>query len=396
MSTTLNAKQRIQSIDLLRGLIMLVMALDHTREFFHKGAMMYDATNMETTYPALFFTRWITHFCAPVFVFLSGLSAYLAGTRRTKGQLAGFLIKRGFWLIFVEVAIITLAFSLNPLYNAFALQVIWAIGVSMIILGILIWLPVRAIGVLGLVIIIGHDLLTNLKLPANTIEDVLMKIFFTARGTLFTLNPTHFVFDLYAVLPWTGVMMLGYLFGTLYKPDQQSAARKSFLMYTAIFLFAVFTLMRLLNGYGDPAPWAVQKDGVFTFMSFLNVSKYPPSLMYCCLTLSVGLLILALTENARGKISEVLKVYGSVPFFYYVLHFYLIRVLSVLLFFVQGYNTSQIITPNMPFLFLPPGMGVSLGTVYLIWLGIIFTLYFPCRWFSNYRKTHQQWWLSYL
>jgi uncharacterized membrane protein len=396
MTTSLATKQRIQSIDILRGIIMLVMALDHTRDFLHNAGAFGDPTNMQTTTPFLFFTRFVTHFCAPIFVFLSGVSVYLVSTRRTKGELSGFLIKRGLWLIIVEIVLMSLAFSLNPLYNSVALQVIWVIGVSMILLGLLSWLPVRVIGAIGILLIIGHDAINFVVAKPNTTEDVLLKLFFTARGAVFPLDSNHFVFDLYAILPWTGVMFLGYLFGTLYKSDRKAQSRKRFLSISSLSLFAVFIVLRFINGYGDPAPWAVQKNSIFTFMSFINISKYPPSLMYCCLTLSVGLLILALTENASGKLSAFFKTYGSVPFFYYVLHFYLIRLVSVMVFFLQGFKTSQIITPNDPFLFTPPGLGFNLGVVYLFWLGIILTLYYPCKWFSNYKKTHRQWWLSYL
>jgi uncharacterized membrane protein len=396
MNVAAPLKHRIQSIDILRGVIMLIMALDHVRDFFHLGGLTSDPTNMATTTPILFFTRWITHFCAPIFVFLSGVSIYLAGMRRTKSELSGFLIKRGIWLIFVEVILITFALTLNPLFNAFVLQVIWAIGVSMIIMGLLIWVPVRAIGLMGLLLIIGHDILTTLKLPPNSTQDVLMKIFFTARGTVFVLDKNHFVFDLYAVLPWTGVMMLGYFFGTLYRSDYKPASRKTFLLYSSAAILMIFVVLRFINAYGDPQPWVVQKNGVFTLMSFFNVSKYPPSLIFCCLTLSVGLFVLAVTENVSGKLAAFFKIYGSVPFFYYVLHFYLIRTLTVIVFFVQGFKTSQIVTPNVPFLFEPQGMGFNLAGVYLIWLAIILLLYFPCKWFSNYRKTHHQWWLSYL
>jgi uncharacterized membrane protein len=375
---------------------MLIMAIDHTREYFHLGAITSDPTNLATTTPIIFFTRWITHFCAPTFVFLSGLSAYLAGMRRTKGELSGFLIKRGLWLVFVEVAIITLALSLNPLYNGIALQVIWAIGVSMILLGLLVRLPSRVIGIIGILIIVGHDLLNNIKLAPNDTEDVLMKLFFTARGSLFFLDKTHVVFALYAVIPWTGVMLLGYAFGSLYQTKYRPVDRKVLLVYASLLLFLVFMALRLVNTYGDPAPWSAQKNGVFTFMSFINVSKYPPSLMYTLLTLSGALLVLALTKKSAGKLAEFFKVYGSVPFFYYVLHFYLIRILTVVIFFLQGFKTSQIITPNSPFLFTPPGFGFNLGIVYLLWLAIILSLYYPCKWFSNYKKTHKQWWLSYL
>ncbi|MDB5129775.1 heparan-alpha-glucosaminide N-acetyltransferase domain-containing protein [Mucilaginibacter sp.] len=396
MTVSLSTKQRVQSIDILRGVIMLIMAIDHTREYFHIGAITSDPTNLANTTPLLFFTRWITHFCAPTFVFLSGLSAYLAGTRRTKKELSGFLIKRGLWLIFVELAIITLALTLNPLYNGFALQVIWAIGVSMVILGLLVWLPLPVIGAIGLIIIVGHDWLNTIKLAPNGTEDVLMKIFFTARGTVFFLDKTHIVFALYAVIPWTGMMLLGYAFGSLYQTKYKPINRKVLLIYASALLFLVFLGLRLVNAYGDPAPWSAQKNGIFNLMSFLNVSKYPPSLLYSSLTLSVTLLVLALTEKSAGKLAGFFKVYGSVPFFYYVLHFYLIRALTIVVFFLQGFKTSQIVTPNNPFLFTPPGFGFSIGWVYIIWLAIILSLYYPCRWFSNYKKTHKQWWLSYL
>ncbi|GGH14178.1 DUF1624 domain-containing protein [Mucilaginibacter phyllosphaerae] len=396
MTANLSNKQRIQAIDILRGVIMLIMAIDHVREYFHTGAMMSDPTNLATTTPILFFTRWITHFCAPTFVFLSGLSAYLAGMRRTKKELSLFLIKRGLWLVFVEIAIISLALTLDPLYHGIALQVIWAIGISMLLLGLLIWLPLPAIAAIAILIIAGHDWLNTIKLPANGAGDVLMKLFFTSRGALFFLDKTHLVFALYAVIPWTGVMLLGYVFGALYQAKYRYIDRKVLLIYSSLFFFLVFLALRLTNFYGDPAPWSIQKTDVYSFLSFMNVSKYPPSLIYCCLTLSVAILVLALAETATGKLARFLQVYGSVPFFYYVLHFYLIRMLTVVVFFLQGFKTSQIVTPNMPFNFEPPGFGFSLGWVYLIWLAIILALYYPCKWFSNYKKTHKQWWLSYL
>ncbi|MFD0763748.1 DUF1624 domain-containing protein [Mucilaginibacter lutimaris] len=389
-------KQRIQSIDILRGIIMLIMALDHVREYFHISAITSDPTNLATTTPLLFFTRWVTHYCAPTFVFLSGLSAYLAGTRRTKSELSGFLIKRGLWLIFVELAVISLALTLDPLYHGFALQVIWAIGVSMVLLGLLVRLPLRLIGALGILIIVGHNLLDNISLAPNSPGDVLMKLFLTSRGALVFLDKTHIVFILYAVLPWAGVMFLGYAFGSIYQLKFTPPKRKTMLTYCSTLMFIAFVVLRLINVYGDQSPWAVNNSNVYTVMSFLNVSKYPPSLDYCLLTLSAALIILALTEEATGKLAAFFKVYGSVPFFYYVCHFYLIRTLSIVVFFLQGYNTSQIITPNVPFLFVPPGFGFSIGGVYLLWLAIILALYYPCKWFSKYKQTHAQWWLSYL
>ncbi len=389
-------KNRIRSIDILRGAIMLIMALDHVRDFFHLAGPFSDPTDMATTTPLLFFTRWITHFCAPTFVFLSGVSAFLAGIKRTKGQLSAFLIKRGLWLILVEVVILTFAFSLNPFYNFFVLQVLWAIGFSMVVLGIVVWAPLRVIAVIGALIFLGHDILDYLQLPKAGIDNVLLRLFFTAKGTVLPLGNNHFAFDLYALFPWAGVMMLGYVFGALYKPTFDPQKRKTILLYTGIGVIAFFLIFRFFNIYGDPAPWATQRNDVFTVLSFFNVSKYPPSLMYSCMTIGTSLIILSQIENIQNRFTSLLIVYGNVPFFYYILHFYLIRTFSIILFFASGYKTSQIVTPNAPFLFRPPTFGYNLGGVYLLWLIIIGILYFPCRWFSKYKKTHHQWWLSYL
>ncbi|HEY8782693.1 MAG TPA: heparan-alpha-glucosaminide N-acetyltransferase domain-containing protein [Mucilaginibacter sp.] len=391
-----SGKQRIESIDILRGVIMLIMALDHTRDFFHNAGAFSDPTNMATTTPLLFFTRWITHFCAPNFVFLSGMSAYLAGTRRTKSELSSFLIKRGLWLVLIEVVILTFAFTLDPFYNFVIFQVLWVIGWSMVILGLLVRAPLKVIAVIGALIFFGHDILDYLQLPKTGIESTLMKLLFVARGTVLPLNQSHFIFDLYALVPWTGVMLLGYVFGSIYTKAFDPLRRRKILLYTGISVLALFLVLRYFNIYGDPAPWAVQRNGTYTFMSFLNVSKYPPSLMYSCLTIGIGLIVLALVENIKTRLTDLFIIYGNVPFFYYVIHFYVLRAINIIVFFAQGYGTNQIIAPNKPFFFQPPNFGFNLGGVYLVWLFVIFILYFPCRWYSNYKKTHKRWWLSYL
>jgi uncharacterized membrane protein len=390
-------KYRIESIDILRGLIMLIMALDHTRDFFHFSGPKFEPTNLATTTPILFFTRWITHFCAPTFVFLSGVSAYLAGSKRTKGELSAFLIKRGLWLILVEVVVLSFAFTLDPLYNVIVLQVLWAIGFSMVILGLLVRAPLWVIGTLGALIFFGHDILDYDKsLPTSGLSFDFLKLFFTAEGTQIFLDKTHVIFDLYAVIPWVGVMLLGYVFGSMYKPSFDAQRRKKILRYTGIAVLALFFVFRITNLYGDPAPWAAQRNGATTVISFFNVSKYPPSLLYSFMTIGTSLIILSFTEKALYKITSIFIVYGNVPFFYYILHFYLLRLINVILFFAMGFKTSQIITPGQPFLFKPPAFGFPLGVVYLIWLFVIVTLYFPCRWYSKYKKTHYQWWLSYI
>jgi uncharacterized membrane protein len=391
-----SGKQRIHSIDILRGVIMLIMALDHTRDFFHNAGPFSDPTDMATTTPILFFTRWITHFCAPNFVFLSGISAYLAGTRRTKSELSSFLIKRGLWLIFVEVVILTFAFSLDPFYNAVLLQVLWVIGLSMIILALLVRAPLKVIAIIGALILFSHNILDYLQLPKTGVEATLLKLFFVARGSVLPINSNHFIFDLYAIIPWTGVMLLGYVLGSVYTKAFDPQKRKKILLYTGIAALALFVVLRCFNLYGDPNPWAVQRNSTYTFMSFLNVSKYPPSLLYCCLTIGVCLIVLSLAEHIQNKLTAIFIIYGNVPFFYYILHFYIIRAINIIVFFAQGYGTSQIVTPNAPFLFRPTHFGFNLAGVYVVWFIVIASLYLPCRWFSKYKKTHNQWWLSYL
>ena len=372
------------------------MALDHTRDFFHTAGAASDPTNMATTTPILFFTRWITHFCAPNFVFLSGISAYLAGTRRTKGELSAFLIKRGLWLVLIEVVILTFAFSLNPFYNFIILQVLWVIGLSMIILGLLVRAPLPVIGIIGALIFLGHDILDYLQLPKAGFEGNLLQLLFTAKGSIIFINKRHLILDLYALVPWTGVMLLGYVFGALYTSSFNPGRRRKILLYIGLTALLLFVILRYFNLYGDPNPWGIQRNGTYTFLSFLNVSKYPPSLLYSFMTIGSGMVVLSFIENIQNKLTSILIVYGNVPFFYYVLHFYLIRATNVVVFFAQGFGVGQIVDPNNPFLFSPPHFGFNLGGVYLVWLFVIITLYFPCRWFSNYKKTHKQWWLSYV
>lgn len=397
-SPSLVLKKRIESIDILRGIIMLIMAIDHTRDYFHIVHAHGDPINLTGITPIIFFTRWITRFCAPSFVFLSGISAYLAGLRRTKSELSIFLIKRGLWLIFVEVAIMSFAFTLNPGYNFLILQVLWAIGFSMVILGLLVRAPITVIGVIGGLIFFGHNLLDYLKFPdgATGIGYNLLRFFFTTHGTILPINQTHVIYDFYAAIPWTGLMLLGYVFGQLYDPSFDQQKRKKILLYAGLSALALFFILRLFNLYGEAVPWSVQRRGIFTVFSFFDTSKFPPSLLYFCMTIGPALIILALTENVQNKFTKIFVVYGSVPFFYYILHFYLIRIINIVLFYASGYTNSQIADPKSINLFGPKTFGYHLGVVYLIWLFVIIVLYFPCRWFSKYKKTHNQWWLSYL
>ncbi|MDB5010151.1 MAG: hypothetical protein JWQ06_940 [Mucilaginibacter sp.] len=398
MTTAPVTKYRIESIDLLRGLVMLIMAIDHVRDIFHAGHP--EPTDLSVTTPILFFTRWITHFCAPTFVFLSGVSAYLAGTRRTQNELSMFLIKRGLWLIAVELALITFAITLNPLYNFLILQVIWAIGGSMVILGLLVRLKasLTVIGVIGAIIFFGHNILDIVN-PGAITSTIYWKLLLSANrfnNNIVNIGGNHFILIAYALLPWTGVMLIGYVFGSLYKSTINAAKRRKILLYTGLGLLALFFVCRAFNIYGDPSPWSVQKTTALSIISFFNVTKYPCSLLYLSMTIGTSLVILSYAENLRNKITSIIIVYGNVPFFFYICHWYLIQVIHITVFFAMGYKTSQIIDPKVPFLFSPSNFGFSLLGVYVIWLLVIAILYWPCKWFSKYKKTHHQWWLSYI
>lgn len=388
-------QKRIDSIDVLRGLVMVIMALDHVRDFFHVSAMTADPLDPQTTYLALYFTRWITHFCAPIFVFLSGVSARLAGARRTKAQLSRFLITRGIWLVLVEVAVVSLGITFNPFYSVIILQVIWAIGVSMILLGLLVRTSATVIGVVGALIFVGHDL-TDLFPPVEGAGATLYRLLLTARAVVLPVGENHFIYALYAAIPWSGVMLLGYVSGYYFLRPGEPRVRRRSLLLIGVAAVALFCILRFLNGYGDPAPRKWQKDAVSTVLSFLNTSKYPPSLMFLLMTLGPALILLSYLERVHGKLAAFLTVYGKVPFFYYVLHFYLIHFLTVIAFFATGHHSSQIIDPNVPFLFRPATFGFDLWVVYLIWMFVVVVLYRPCLWFGRYKKGHKQWWLSYL
>ncbi|HVM89164.1 MAG TPA: heparan-alpha-glucosaminide N-acetyltransferase domain-containing protein [Puia sp.] len=394
--TTLAApvKYRVTSIDLLRGIVMVIMALDHVRDFFHVSASVSDPTNMETTTPTLFFTRWITHFCAPTFVFLAGTSAYLSGTKKTTTELGSFLRKRGLWLILIEIALMSLIFTFNPLYNVIILQVIWSIGVSMILLSFLIRLPISVILVTGLLIISLHNLLDYPEAARNGDVGFVWSLFH--RQGFFPYTSDHFLFIFYPFMPWFGIMCCGYCFGSLYKKDFPAEKRKKILLQLGLGIILLFVVVRFINIYGDRAPWGHQRNIVYTFLSFLNTTKYPPSFLYTCMTLGPGILFLAFIEQAQNKIAQFFIVFGRVPFFYYVLHFFVVHLLTVIVFFATGYTMKDLIPKNTPFLFRPDNFGFSLWVVYLIWASIIIGLYPLCKWYNKYKSTHQQWWLSYV
>ena len=386
--------QRIPSIDIVRGLVMIVMALDHTRDFFHVTAMTADPLDPSTTSVALFFTRWITHFCAPIFVFLSGLSAYLSAQNKTPVQSSIFLLKRGLWLIIAEIILITLGLTFNPLYNFVILQVIWAIGFSMIFLAIVSRLSYLLVLSTGVILVFGHDLLSYVSAPGSQSAAIMMKVLLTASGTVLPLGKDHLVGVFYAILPWTGIMFLGYACGAWYKKAFPAVIRKKYLLMSGLSLIILFIVLRWVNEYGDPNPHKNFTALLQNVLSFLNTSKYPPSLLYFCMTIGPALLLLRALEENTGRLAVIVSNYGSVPFFYYILHFYLLHLLLVIAFFLTGHHFNEIV--QLPFWFRPAAFGFSLSVVYLIWISVVALLYRPCLWFKSYKTNHNQWWLKYI
>lgn len=392
----LTRTNRIESIDILRGAVMIIMALDHTRDFFHQPALIADPLNPATTTIPIYFTRWITHFCAPTFVFLSGVSAYLSSLKKTRNEASLFLIKRGFWLILIELTLVTFGITANPFFNFIVMQVIWAIGTSMVLLGILSRISPKLVLVVGLLLFFGHNIFDLLSLPKGGAGKTLMDIFFRANFSIIPIDNTHVFGAIYAILPWTGVMLLGYSIGPWFNKSFPVETRRKRLLQVGIGLILLFIILRIINLYGNTLPRAKGDSFRFNLLAFLNTTKYPPSLLYLSMTLGPSCIALALLEKASGRWKEIVSVYGRVPFFYYLCHFYLLHLILIILFFATGHGTSEIAVPSIPFYFRPATFGWGLPVVYLIWLFVVVVLYFPCRWYSQYKKTHNQWWLSYV
>ncbi len=384
---------RLDSVDLLRGLVMVIMALDHTRDFFHNAAPLFDPTDMTRTNPALFFTRWITHFCAPVFVFLAGTGAYLSLSRgRTKRELSWFLFTRGLWLVLLEVTVVRFALTFDATYRlGIALLVIWVLGVSMIALAGLIHLPLRAVALFGVVLAVGHNALDRVSPESFGPLGWLWKVLHVPGPIQGSSGFGLFVG--YPLVPWVGVMALGYAFGRLLQLEERR--RHRVLLRLGLCLTLAFVVLRATNIYGDPSPWSVQPRGlVFTICSFLNCTKYPPSLLYLLMTLGPAIALLPAFERARGAVARFFLVYGRVPLFYYLLHFYLLHVTAVVFAFTRyGWQLFSVFGDDGP---PPPGWGYPLWVVYLVWASAVLALYYPCRYWANLKRRKRSAWLSYL
>lgn len=388
---------RLENIDLLRGLVIVIMALDHVRDFFLAGTMQ-DPMADPNVPPAVFLTRWITHFCAPVFVLLAGTSAGLMAARKTPAELGRFLLTRGLWLVAIEWFVISTLFTFAPGGSAefggltlVPLQVIWAIGASMIVLGALQFLGRAACLALGLAIVLGHNAL-DAWWPVHSMQDAGVPLWVGLHSQMsFTVGPFLCIVA-YPVLPWIGVMLVG--FGIARVFELPAARRDTLLARGGLALIAAFVLLRALDVYGDPNPWIVQPGGaVATAIDFLNVTKYPPSLAFLLMTLGPAALLCAYADRIRGRVRGVLLTFGRVPFAFYVAHFALIHALSVAYGTLQGFDPRQFLTI---FFLYPPGYGTSLAGVYFVWALVIAVLYPLCRWMAGVKARRRDWWLSYL
>jgi len=385
---------RIESIDLLRGIVIVIMALDHVRNYFHADKFVFDATDLTQTNPAIFFTRWITHFCAPAFVFLAGISASMISQRKTKRELSRFLFTRGLWLVFVELTIVNFGWFFNLTFSFQVLGVIWALGISMIALSILVYLPQKIILAIGLIILLGHNMLDNIHVAGTSLKAFVWAVIHDSKRFEFGYPNVN---AQYPVLAWIGIMTLGYATGTLYKKGVIQVARKKYLMMLGLSAILLFIIIRALNIYGDPSKWSIQGTTVFSILSFLNTTKYPPSLLYSLMTLGPCLVFLSIMEKPLGSWAQPFLHFGRVPMFFYILHIYLIHLMATIALVLTGGDWHDAIIIDGFRSFHPPGFGFSLGVVYLVWITAILILYPFCKWYDGYKMSHKdKWWLSYL
>jgi uncharacterized membrane protein len=400
-------RQRVDSIDLLRGLVMVIMMLDHTRDFFSAAAFQFDPTNLAKTSIPLFLTRWITHFCAPVFFFLAGTGAYLWRARgATPAELSRFLVSRGIWLIVLELTVIQvgITFQLDPRGYHFALT-IWALGWSMIVLGALVFLPLRVIAALGVTMIAVHNAFDGFRATdggpreaMQSLGDKLALVLHQPGMVRLGGADDPLLFVQYPLVPWIGVMAAGYAFGWVYSSTDR-IHRRRILISLGGAIAALFVVLRATNVYGDPSAWSVQSTAAFSVLSFLNVTKYPPSLLYLCMTLGPAILLLALLErDRRGRLGAALVTIGRVPMMFYVLQWYVPHAIAFGVFMLAGKPTAPLhIGPANPA--TPAELaqaGFSLPVVYAFWILGVLLLYPACVWFAGVKRRRSDWWLGYL
>jgi len=389
---------RLLSVDALRGLVMVIMALDHVRDFFHADAMLFSPTDLSRTTPVLFFTRWITHYCLPVFMFAAGMGVYFYGRSRTGGQLSRFLWTRGLWFIALELTVMRFAYNFNfSLRFLILLLILWIFGICMLAMAALVYVPMRWLAALSVTAILLHNCLDGIRAQqfgsAAWVWNLLHQ-----PGVIPVAGKMALV--TYTFLPWIAVMAAGFCFGRVFQLEP--AARRRVMLRLGTAMTTAFIALRAWNHYGDPAPWTHQKSALFTALSFLNCTKYPGSLDFLLMTLGPALLALAWFERRTFSTANPLIVFGRVPMFYFILHFYLIHVLAVVFAWLRYGNPAARFVfnplPSMggPRALFPADFGYSLWTAYGVWLLVLVLLYPVCRWFANVKSRRRDWWLSYL
>jgi uncharacterized membrane protein len=407
-SATTIARARMDSVDLLRGIVMVIMMLDHTRDYVAAGTFQFDPTDLTRTTPAFFFTRWITHFCAPTFVFLAGASIYFQRARGMPvGELSKFLVKRGLWLIVLEFTVLKwlMWYNFNPGYLA-TLQVIWVIGISMIAMAALVHLPLRAVALFGIATIVLGNLLDPIQIQAWTGPESpvpswpgkLWMLIHQAGPMPVAGFPGPMVLAMYTFVPWVGVMATGYGFGVIY--EWEAERRRRFLVRVGLATIAAFFIVRAINVYGDPAPWKSQARAVMTVVSFFNVTKYPVSFQFLMMTLGPAMLLLAWLErvDVRGRLAGIFVTFGRVPLFYYLLQWVMAHTMGIVLALAAGKSSVAHYFKNPPdaYTTAPPDAGFSLGVTWIAWLVGVALLYPLCRWYAGVKGRHKESWLKYL
>lgn len=392
---TASTRERIFSVDVLRGLIMVIMAIDHTREFVNISAMSFNAEDLTQTTFALFFTRWITHFCAPVFMFTAGIGAYLRLQRGgTKAELSKFLWTRGLWLLLLELTVVRLTFFFDVSYNPIFLLVFWSIGMSMIALAAMIHLPFRAILAVSVAMIAFHNLADRITPEQLGVAPWLWNIFH--RPGLLLANPVLIVG--YPLIPWIGVIGVGFCFGHLY--GRPSDERRRIMIWMGVTMTVAFVALRFVNVYGDPLHWTTQSRTGFTLLSFLRATKYPPSLLFLLMTLGPAIAFLGLIDKVQPKPANPLVVFGRTPQFYFIMHIAVIHVVAILLGVVRyGYQPFLLTPPPTmggPNPLYPADYGWGLTTTYLVWVVVVIVMYPMCRVLARLKASRRDWWLSYL
>jgi uncharacterized membrane protein len=360
----------------------------------HVRSITQNPVDLSLTTSMVFFTRIITYLCAPIFVFLAGTSAYISFNNRGKlPESRKFLAKRGIWLILLEFTLINFGIWFDVGFHTYLFQVIAAIGLGLIILSFMLKLSPRGIGIAGLFILFSHNLLSFIPLEVFPLLKAILSPLFVTTAIPVTSQIT-FVMG-YPPIPWLGILLIGFASGKLFElPDGKRKTTFFKMGLSALFLFII---LRFSNIYGDPSLWSFQKNGLFTFLSFINVTKYPPSLLFCLITLGIMFIILAFAEQVKNNFTNFVSAYGKVPLFFYLIHWYIVHPILIAILFLQGFHWSEMDFASGNF-GRPKGIesGIELWAIYSIWLGVVLILYYPCRKYGIYKSDHQKWWLKYI